>query len=359
MSMANDFSGDADAVIQAGSIHGDVHLSRARRRFPSPHQLPLGPSAFVNRHGDLGRLDHLLEDDAGNEHRPTAIVSAVAGAPGVGKTALALHWAHRVRGRFPDGELYVDMQGYGPGRALVPEQALDLFLRALDVPADSIPEALGERAALYRSLLDGKRILVLIDNASSSTQVRHLLPASPECCAVVTSPELTTEPGGREGAIRVTLDVLSPGESVQLLGALMGAPRVNADAVSALRVAELCGHLPLALRIVAEHTIEPASAVTGRAGRGTRRRTASSRRDGLGGRRSQRHAGRLLLVVPGAAAGAAQDVPPARRAFRPGHRCRGGRRPHRKRRADRQAAAPSTYRRTSLTGKNDEPVSSA
>jgi tetratricopeptide (TPR) repeat protein len=254
---ANDFSGEADAVLQTGPIHGDVYLSTARHRFPAPRQLPMGPSAFVNRQDDLDRLDRLIEAPAGadGEHRLTAVVSAVAGAPGVGKTALALHWAHRARGRFPDGALYVDLQGYGPGPALVPEQALDLFLRALGTPADSIPEPLDERAALYRSIMDGKRILVLIDNASSSTQVRHLLPASPKCCTVVTSRSSLPSLVAREGAVRVTLDVLSPGESVQLLGELMGTARVSADAASALRVAELCGHLPLALRIVAERAI--------------------------------------------------------------------------------------------------------
>lgn len=242
--------------MQAGSIHGDVYISHPRHRFPPPHQLPLGPSAFVNRRTDIDRLDRLLDAGIGADdaHR-SAIVSAVAGAPGVGKTALALHWAHRVRSRFPDGSLYVDMQGYGPGPALAPEQALDLFLRALDVPADGIPDALDERAALYRSILDGKRVLVLVDNASSSTQVRHLLPASPECFIVVTSRSSLPSLVAREGAVRVTLDVLSSGESVQLLGELMGTSRVDADSASALRVAELCGHLPLALRIVAERAI--------------------------------------------------------------------------------------------------------
>lgn len=255
--VANDFSGDANIVMQAGAIHGDVYLPKVRYRFPPPHQLPMGPSAFVNRKNDLDRLDHLLDAHLGTEagHRTTAVVSAVAGAPGVGKTAFALHWAHRVGGRFPDGALYVDMQGYGPGPALAPAQALDLFLRALSVPAESIPETLDQRAALYRSVLDGKRVLVLIDNASSSTHVRHLLPASPKCCTVVTSRSSLSSLVAREGAVRVTLDVLSPGESVQLLGELMGSSRVTAESASALALAELCGHLPLALRIVAERAV--------------------------------------------------------------------------------------------------------
>jgi len=252
---ANDFSGEANAVMQAGSIHGDVYLSNARRPFPPPRQLPLGPSAFVNRRVDIDRLDALLETRVQRERQPTAVVSTVTGAPGVGKTALALYWAHRVGNRFPDGALYVDMHGYGPGSVLVPEQVLDLFLRALNVSADDIPDALDERAALFRSILDGKRVLVLIDNASSSAQVRHLLPASPECCTVVTSRSSLPSLVAREGAVRVTLDILSAGESVQLLGELIGAPRVNAESANALRIAELCSYLPLALRIVAERVI--------------------------------------------------------------------------------------------------------
>ncbi|MGH3381978.1 MAG: ATP-binding protein [Actinoallomurus sp.] len=253
--MANDFSGEADSVMQAGSIHGDVYFSNARRPFPPPHQLPLGPNAFVNRRVDIDRLDAILETRARRERRLAAPVSTVTGAPGVGKTALALHWAHRVSSRFPDGALFVDLHGYGPGAMLAPEQALDLFLRALNVSADGIPDALDERAALFRSVLDGKRVLVLIDNASSSTQVRHLLPASPDCCTVVTSRSSLPSLVAREGAVRVTLDVLSAGESVQLLGELMGASRVNAEPANALRVVELCGYLPLALRIVAERAI--------------------------------------------------------------------------------------------------------
>nr|WP_233221789.1 tetratricopeptide repeat protein [Streptomyces carminius] len=186
------------------------------------------------------------------EGQADAVISTVAGAPGVGKTALALHWAHGARDHFPDGDLYVDMQGYGPGTALAPLQALDTFLRTLDIPADNIPDTVEERSALFRSLLSGKRILVVIDNASTSSQVRPLIPAAGESFTVVTSRSTLTGLVAREGAVRVTLDILTPAESVELLSRFVGPAKVRDEAPQALRLAELCGYLPIALRVVGE-----------------------------------------------------------------------------------------------------------
>jgi len=133
----NEFSGEADAVVQAGAVHGGVHFHSGRTfSFPPPRQLPGGTAKFVNREASLRQLDALLaslSDEAADKGSSTAIISAVAGAPGVGKTALALHWAHRVRDQFPDGDLYIDMHGYGSEPSLTEEQALDSFLRALSV----------------------------------------------------------------------------------------------------------------------------------------------------------------------------------------------------------------------------------
>lgn len=246
----NEFGGGrADTVVQAGNVYGGIHFAPADPAFPAPHQLPLRPAGFVNRRADLATLNGLLPPEA---CRGAARLTTITGAPGVGKTALALAWAYGVRARFPDGDLYVDLQGYGPGPALTPLQVLDLFLRALGSPADRIPETLAGRSALFRSLLAGRRVLVVIDNAAGSAQVRPLIPAGDGCFTVVTSrsalPGLVT----REGAARVTLDVLTPEESVALLSRLAGADGPRADPAAALRLAELCGHLPIALRIVAE-----------------------------------------------------------------------------------------------------------
>jgi tetratricopeptide (TPR) repeat protein len=249
----NAFDGDAETVVQAGAVHGGIHVHGARRHFPPPRQLPLGVAGFVNRQDILHNLDTCLEDASRTGAVGSAtVISAIGGAPGVGKTALALHWAHQVRSRFPDGDLYVDLCGYGPGPAATAEQALDGFLRALDVPPDGIPDDISERAALYRSMLDGRSVLVVIDNASATAQVRPLLPASRRCFVVITSRSTLAGLVSREGAARVTLDVLSPADSIDLLADVIGPGRVHGEPAAAHQVAELCGYLPLALRVVAE-----------------------------------------------------------------------------------------------------------
>ncbi|WP_227480973.1 ATP-binding protein [Thermobifida fusca] len=155
---------------------------------------------FVNRQAQLAALDALAReaDDPSEPVRPVT-VSIIAGAPGVGKTALAVYWAHRERARYRDGDLYVDLRGYGPGPRVEAAQALETLLRGLGVAPDRIPADLDGRAAMYRSLLDGRRMLVLIDNAASADQVRPLLPASPHCLVIVTSrnslPGLTAREG--------------------------------------------------------------------------------------------------------------------------------------------------------------------
>ncbi|SFP25605.1 NB-ARC domain-containing protein [Actinomadura madurae] len=251
-SPSNEFDGDAGTVIQAHSVQGDIRVGGGRD-LPPPRQLPLDVSGFINREPSLQALDGLVAGTTAGDGAPAAVVSAVSGAPGVGKTALALHWAHRSRSRFPDGDLYVDMRGYGPGRPLSAGEALDGFLRALGAPPEAIPDGTDQRASVYRTLLDGRRVLVVVDNAASSSDIRPLLPASRGCFALITSRSTLAGLVAREGAARVTLDVLSPEESVALLATVIGADRVAADPQAALRVAELSGYLPLALRVVAEH----------------------------------------------------------------------------------------------------------
>lgn len=174
-------------------------------------------------------------------------VSAVAGIGGVGKTTLAVHVAHQARRHFPDGQLYVDLQGAG-ARAAEPETVLGSFLRALGTADSAIPDTLDERAALYRSTLDGRRILILLDNAHDAAQIRPLLPGTPGCAALVTSRVRMVD---LAGAHLVDLDVMSPEEALQLFTRIVGAERVGAEREAALDVVAACGFLPLAIRIAA------------------------------------------------------------------------------------------------------------
>ncbi|MCA1708369.1 MAG: tetratricopeptide repeat protein, partial [Actinobacteria bacterium] len=183
------------------------------------------------------------------------VISAIAGTAGVGKTALVVHWAHRVREHFPDGQLFVNLRGYDPGPPMSSEQALEEFLRALGVPAERIPAGVEERAALYRSLLDGRRILIVLDNANSTEQVRPLLPGSPTCCAVVTSRSRLAGLVIRDGATRVTLDLMYATEANALLRDIIGETRVAAEPEATAELASRCAYLPLALRIAADRAV--------------------------------------------------------------------------------------------------------
>ncbi|WP_069767905.1 tetratricopeptide repeat protein [Streptomyces sp. LUP30] len=221
---------------------------------PVPAQLPMAVSHFSGREEQLAELTRRLiaadGPDAG-ECGTAVVVSAVSGTAGVGKTALAVRWAHRMRDAFPDGQLYVDLRGYDPDEPVSAAQALAGFLTALGVPGQEIPLRLNDRAARYRTAVDGRRMLVLLDNAASAAQVRPLLPGSPTCKVVITSRDSLSSLVSVHGAHRMVLDVLSPQEALTLLGALIG-PRVDADPGAAAALAEQCGWLPLALRVAAE-----------------------------------------------------------------------------------------------------------
>jgi tetratricopeptide (TPR) repeat protein/transcriptional regulator with XRE-family HTH domain len=215
---------------------------------PVPRQLPAGAQGFVGRDRQLAELDRLA---ATSDQGSTVVISALSGAAGVGKTTLAVRWAHRVADRFPDGQLYVDLRGYDPDEPLPAADALAGFLRSLGADGAHLPTDLSERAARYRTLLAGRRMLVVLDNAYAAEQVRPLLPGSPSCLVLVTSRDSLAGLVARDGARRIELDVLTLEEAVSLLRTLVGA-RVDAEPEAAAALAERCGRLPLALRVAAE-----------------------------------------------------------------------------------------------------------
>jgi DNA-binding SARP family transcriptional activator len=216
----------------------------------TPRELPRTVSRFTGRSAELAVLTRML--DQPNELAPEAVViSAIDGTAGVGKTALAVHWAHQVAGRFPDGQLYVNLRGYDPAQPMSVTDALAGFLRSLGVPGADIPPAEDERAARYRSLLADKKVLVVLDNAGSADQVRPLLPGTGACAAVVTSRDALAGLVALDGAARLDLDVLPPAEAVLLLRTLIGR-RAEAERDAAAELADQCCRLPLALRVAAE-----------------------------------------------------------------------------------------------------------
>ncbi|MEJ3749617.1 tetratricopeptide repeat protein [Actinomycetes bacterium KLBMP 9797] len=224
---------------------------QARPERPRPAQLPADVAGFTGRDADLHRLDTLLGDIAGDQAPQAVVITAIGGTAGVGKTALAVHWAHRVAGQFPDGQLHVNLRGYDPDQPMLPEDALARFLTALGVTGQDIPLGLEERAARYRSEVAGRRMLILLDNAASVAQVRVLLPGTASCLVLVTSRDSLAGLVAVDGAHRLDLDLLAPAEAVGLLRRLIGA-RADVDAAATAVLAEQCARLPLALRVAAE-----------------------------------------------------------------------------------------------------------
>ncbi|HEY2577091.1 MAG TPA: BTAD domain-containing putative transcriptional regulator, partial [Streptosporangiaceae bacterium] len=215
-----------------------------------PRQLPAGVPGFAARQAELELLSGLLAGSA--DGSGTVMISAVRGMAGVGKTALAVHWAHQVAGRFPDGQLYADLRGFAPSaEPAEPAMIVRNFLAALRIPAEQIPVGLAAQAGLYRSLLAGRRMLIVLDNARDEDQVRPLLPGSPRCLVVVTSRTGLTGLAAAEGARLVSLDVLTDAESIELLGRRIGHDRVAAEPAAVAELTGRCGGLPLALVIVA------------------------------------------------------------------------------------------------------------
>jgi tetratricopeptide (TPR) repeat protein len=215
-----------------------------------PRQLPGKIAGFVGRNAELDALTEMLLGTIGDSG--TVVLSAVDGTAGIGKTAIAIHWAHNVADRFPDGQLYVNLRGFDPaGQPLASGDAVRNFLDALGVPSEQIPVSLDAQAALYRSLLADRRVLVLLDNARDSAQVRPLLPGSAGCVTLITSRIRLTGLVAAEGARPLTVDLLPAADARQLLARRIGLGRVEAEPGAVNEIIAMCARLPLALSIVA------------------------------------------------------------------------------------------------------------
>ncbi|MFC6089720.1 ATP-binding protein [Saccharothrix lopnurensis] len=242
----NVVSGDAGRVVQAGAVHGDVHLHAPPPPSPVvPRQLPAAPGVFTGRAAELAALDA-----AGT----AVMISAIGGTGGIGKTWLALAWAHRNRHRFPDGQLFVDLRGFSPtGRPTDPADAVRGFLTALGVDPGALPPDLDAQTALYRSLVVDRHVLVVLDNAATADQVVPLLPGTPTCTVLVTGRVVLSSLIDRHGARHLPLDVLTRAEARDLLTARLGDRRVDAEPDVTHDLVGLCGRHPLALAIIARH----------------------------------------------------------------------------------------------------------
>ncbi|MFI8305314.1 AfsR/SARP family transcriptional regulator [Streptomyces sp. NPDC085927] len=239
---------------------GSGHTDRFDRSDPNdpppgvtrPAQLPPDLPTFAGRHAELDRTNALLPEDGGPP--TTVVISAIGGMGGIGKSTLAVHWAHRIADRFPGGQLYINLRGFDPtGSAVTPDEAIRIFLDALGVPPMRIPAGLDAQVALYRSMLAQRRVLILLDNARDTEQVRPLLPGSPGCLVIVTSRNRLTGLVAGEGAHPLTLDQLTSAEAHDLLARRLGTDRLAAEPEAADEIIARCGRLPLALAIVAAH----------------------------------------------------------------------------------------------------------
>ena len=238
----------------AGEDGGGEPAERSASAVTVPRQLPTRVPHFAGRAGELALLDDVLDEAVsdGAIGATGVVISAIGGTAGVGKTALALHWAHRVAHRFPDGQLYANLRGFDAGNGM-PANAADVlrgFLGALGVHPERLPADVEGLAALYRSVLAGRKMLVLLDNAADVAQVRPLLPASPECLVIVTSRRELAALAAREGARLLQLDVLSEQEANELLVTRLGKERAGAEPWAVIELAALCARLPLALSVV-------------------------------------------------------------------------------------------------------------
>ena len=238
------------AILTGADDEGSSRLARYRLGVEPqvPHQLPADLRAFSGRETDLKALHALLPEaiDAGT----STPIASVEGMGGIGKTTLAVHFAHEIADRFPGGQVYLNLRGYGPGEPVEPSAALEAMLTALGVPCEAIPGDLDGRAASWRTHTAGRRLLVLLDNANRTEQVRPLLPG-PGCLVLITSRWQLRALVATHGARRIALEELGEEDAVELLASTIGFDRVARDPAAAERFVRHCGGLPLAIRILA------------------------------------------------------------------------------------------------------------
>ncbi|OXM44844.1 SARP family transcriptional regulator [Amycolatopsis alba DSM 44262] len=228
----------------------DLTYLAASRAEPELRQLPAAPRSFTGRADELAVLTSVLEEAA--DQSATIVISAIFGTGGVGKTWLALHWAYQHLDLFPDGQLFVDLRGFAPeGQPLSPSAVVQGFLDTFGVDPARVPAELEAQAALYRSILADKRMLIVLDNARDTKQVIPLLPASPGCAVVITSRDRLAGLVAAHGARPIPVDVFSAAEARDMLATRLGAARLNAEPEAVEELLSCCGGFPLALSIVA------------------------------------------------------------------------------------------------------------
>jgi len=242
-----------DSPTAANGAAPAGHVPHRDTPEPAPKQLPRDTPGFTGRRAELGQLHDLFLAPETGPSGTAALIGVISGTAGVGKTSLAVHWAYQVAERFPDGQLYLNLRGFDSRQPpLPPSEALSSLLRGLGVAPQRIPSDNDDQAAMLRTLLARKRMLLVLDNAATAQQLRPLLPGSPGCLVLVTSRNDLSGLVARDGAHRIPLEVLSTDESITVLASIIGAERIRAEPQAAEELARLCDGLPLALRIAAE-----------------------------------------------------------------------------------------------------------